>query len=388
MIYWNRLAHVLLRREVNAPTYDVVAPLERFDERDNLFAREWLVPGSPEAEEHYSRHPEHEDRDQFLRGFVQQKYGLDREKERVPDDAFFPSVFSPAAALALPDIVDGPVTSVKVNIDPRRMARKLKRLAHTLGADLVRMGPLNQAWVYSHRGCPPFFADYRANPPLFNGVPHDYQGRGWGDPIETTHRCAISMGFRQDYAPMARGPGSAAELEMSRVYVRSAVVAVQLAAYIRALGYPARAHHVRNYCITVVPVAVDAGLGEVGRCGYLVTRELGANLRLSCVTTDLPLALDRPVNLGVQDFCRRCNRCAVNCPVGAIPEGEKVVVRGVRKWMIDPYKCLGFWVSQGSVCGVCQVVCPWSPRRDWLRKEPTPFRQTGLLQSNQGLARR
>ena len=143
-------------------------------------------------------------------------------------------------------------------------------------------------------------------------------------------------------------------------------MAVELARYIRTLGYPARAHHLRNYGVMMVPVAVDAGLGELARCGYLVTKEMGANLRLACVTTDLPLAVDRPVDLGVQDYCEKCLKCAENCPPRAIPFGEKIEVRGVKKWKIDEVKCLLYWGSQGAACGICQVVCPWSKPR-------TPF---------------
>lgn len=72
---------------------------------------------------------------------------------------------------------------------------------------------------------------------------------------------------------------------------------------------------------------------------------LGANLRLAVATTDLPLA---------------CLKCAATCPAGAISKGDKVVVRGVRKWQIDPVKCLLYWSRLGSFCTICQTICPWS----------------------------
>jgi len=87
---------------------------------------------------------------------------------------------------------------------------------------------------------------------------------------------------------------------------------------------------------------------------------LGANLRLACVTTDLPLEPDPPVNLGVQDFCETCLKCATTCPSGAIPRGDKEIVRGVLKWQIDPINCLLYWGHLGSACAICQTVCPWS----------------------------
>jgi epoxyqueuosine reductase QueG len=109
-----------------------------------------------------------------------------------------------------------------------------------------------------------------------------------------------------------------------------------------------------------VPVAVDAGIGELARCGYVVSRSLGANFRLVTVTTDMPLAYDSPVDLGMADFCTKCRKCAENCPSGAIPKGEMTVVRGIRKWKIDPEACLLYWGKTGYTCSICQAVCPWT----------------------------
>jgi reductive dehalogenase len=353
-----------MAHEVDRPTYEVVGPLERFDERDTMFARDALAPGSPEELEYHRLHPELVEIDRRLSRFIQEK--IDNPPED-PDDplneAFYEATFGSVAALGQPDSVDGPVNSYRVSIESKLMARRIKAVATKLGAPLVRIAPLNPAWVYTHRGARPFFPDYRPNLPLFSGVPKGYLDLRYGDPIEIDHRFAISMAFPQDFDLVRTGPSTLNDFETGRVYAQSALVAVELARYIRTLGYPARAHHLRNYGVMVVPVAVDAGLGELARCGYLVTKEFGANLRLVCVTTDLPLAVDRPVDLGVQDYCEKCLKCAENCPSRAIPFGGKVEVRGIRKWKIDEEKCLLYWGSQGAACGICQVVCPWSKPR-------------------------
>ncbi len=341
------------------PTYEVVGELERFDERDTVFARERLVPGSPEERAYHAVHPELVEIDRRIATFIETVNRPEASPSQM-DAALYRATFGPIAGLALPDVVDGEVASTRVEVRPEEMTARIKALARYLGADDVRIGPLNPAWVYSYRGSPPFFADYRANPPHFNGLPAGYRDLRWGDPIEVPHRYAIAMAFAQDRELLRTGGTPFSDFEIGRVYALSALVATQLAAYIRALGWPARAHHLRNYGVLVVPVAVDAGLGELGRCGYLLHPRLGANLRLVCVTTDLPLAVDGPVNLGVQDFCARCLKCAVNCPAGAIPRGDKVVVRGVRKWQIDPVKCLLYWGYLGSACAICQTICPWS----------------------------
>ncbi len=350
--------------EVERPTYEVVGDLQRFDERDTVFAREAYLPGTPEEEEYHTRHPELVDIDRRLARFIQEK--IDNPPE-VPEDplneAFYEATFGSVAALAQPDSVDGPVNSYQVRADPAEMSGRIKAIARRLGAYLVRIGPLHPAWVYTHRGVRPFFEDYRANPPLFTGVPEDYQGLSYSDPIEIKHQYAISMAFPQDHHLISTSPSLLSHFELGRAYAESALASVELGKYIRSLGWPARAHHLRNYGVLLVPVAVDAGMGELARSGHLLTKELGLNFRLSCVTTDLPLAEDKPVDLGVQDFCDKCLKCAETCPAGAIPRGEKLEVRGVKKWQIEPEKCLLYWGSQGSACAICQVSCPWSKPR-------------------------
>ncbi|MCP4542580.1 MAG: reductive dehalogenase [Chloroflexi bacterium] len=371
----------MLSHAVDRPTYQIVGELTRFDERDTVFARERLVPGSPEERAYHAAHPELVKIDRRIARYIE---AADRPEESTDqiDAALFSATFDSIAGLALPDMVDGEVAPTKLKADPAQMSARIKAIARHLGADDVRIGPLNPAWVYSHRGCAPFFADYQPNPPHYNGLPQGYRDMNWGDPIEIPHRYAISMAFAQDHDLLRTGGTPFSELEIGRVYAFSALVAVQLSTYIRALGWPARAHHMRNYGVTVVPVAVDAGMGELGRCGYLMHPRLGANLRLVCVTTNLPLTLDPPVDLGVQDFCTKCLKCATTCPSGAISKGDPVEVRGVRKWQIDPVKCLLYWGHLGSACTICQVVCPWS-------KPPTlPPRTVARIAFNVPFARR
>ena len=334
-----------------APTYRILGPVERYDQRDTVFGRERLVPGSVEETAYHQSHPEWREVDRRL------MLGLQHMDDRLSGDgALYNSSFAVAMDLARPDVVDGLPSDHKVRADPERMSSRIKQVARQFGADLVRVGPLRPEWVYSHRGVRPYFDE----------APPGYSGMLWGDEISITHPRAISLGFAQRVGVLRSSPSPASDFEVGRVYSQSAVVAVQLAHYIRELGYSARAHHVYNYGVLVVPVAVDAGMGELGRCGFLITKELGTNLRLSCVTTDLPLSADSPVDLGIQDFCAKCLKCARTCPSRAIPFGAPVVVRGVSKWAIDPVRCLLYWDAQGAGCSVCQVVCPWT-------KPPTPF---------------
>jgi len=146
--------------------------------------------------------------------------------------------------------------------------------------------------------------------------------------------------------------------DVSSIWYRVSIV---LADYIRSLGYPARAHIAgSNYQIMLPPVAHDAGLGELGRMGYLISPKFGARIRLGAVTTNLPLKTDKPIEFGVQDFCEKCKKCADNCPSAAIPSGEKTNVKGVEKWQLNVEQCLYYWRLIGTDCGLCMKVCPFS----------------------------
>ncbi|HUW12658.1 MAG TPA: reductive dehalogenase [Anaerolineae bacterium] len=354
-----------MSHEVDQPTYQVPGPLSRFDERDSVFARERLVPGSPEEIAYHTIHPELVAMDARLARFIHTVDAPAQSTDQL-NGALYQGSFGPVAALGQPDIVDGQAADGRLEISPAAATLRIKSLARHLGADDVRIGPLNPAWIYSHRGSPPFFDHYPANPPHFSGVEPGTGGLRWGDPISLSHKTAISMAFAQDRALLRTGGTPYSDLEIGRVYANSALVATQLAAYIRALGWSARAQNLRHYDVLLVPVAVDAGLGELGRCGYLIHPRLGANLRLVCITTDMPLDTDLPVDLGIQDFCAKCLKCATTCPSRAISEGEPVEVRGVLKWKLDEAKCLLYWGHLGSACAICQTVCPWS-------KPPTLF---------------
>lgn len=141
--------------------------------------------------------------------------------------------------------------------------------------------------------------------------------------------------------------------------------AVMLAEFIRELGYSALAHHFRQEEVLHVPLVVAAGLGELGRNGYVISPEFGPRFRTGIVTTDLPLAVDTPINFNVQENCEYCGLCVVMCPVGAIPEGNQTVVNGVRKWPLKADACLTHLAADPQnnlCCGLCMKYCPYNTR--------------------------
>jgi reductive dehalogenase len=134
-----------------------------------------------------------------------------------------------------------------------------------------------------------------------------------------------------------------------------------MAEFIRRLGYSARAHIDGNYRVVCPLVARDAGLGEIGRMGLLMTPQLGPRVRIAVVTTDLPLVpSEREEDATMMDFCRVCQKCAEVCPSQSIPFGDPGEVDGVRRWQIDQASCFTFWCTVGTDCARCMRACPYS----------------------------
>jgi len=122
-----------------------------------------------------------------------------------------------------------------------------------------------------------------------------------------------------------------------------------------------------NDTALAIPLALQAGLGEYGRHGLLITEEFGPRVRIGKIFTDLPLEPDRPKAFGVNEFCKICRRCSDACPVNAIPTGpptDEVYNRsnivGVKKWTVDAEPCFRFWSNQNSDCSICVRVCPYN----------------------------
>jgi len=57
----------------------------------------------------------------------------------------------------------------------------------------------------------------------------------------------------------------------------------------------------------------------MGRMNRLISPFYGGALRIEGILTDLPLALDKPIDFSLQEYyCRHCRKCAKVCPVKSI----------------------------------------------------------------------
>ena len=312
-------------------------PTDQVDEREIIFARARLEPGGVDYESYYLDHPHQKSQDDASR----EQPGLLSPQARFMDPLHRASaVGSFSLTEALREAVDGP-TAVEKNQSPAKDLTKIvKKLAKYYGALDCGITILKPAHIYSHIG----------------------RGTGkYGDKVTLDHTFAIAVTVEMDYEMTGFGPNAPVVMESARQYVESAKVSVQLAAAIRDLGFPARAHIDGNYRVIAPLIARDAGLGEIGRMGLLMTPRQGPRVRVGIITTDIPLIPDSfRGEPSILDFCRICKKCAHNCPSQSIPEGEREISNGVLRWKISPESCYHYWTIVGTDCGRCLAVCPYS----------------------------
>ena len=114
-------------------------------------------------------------------------------------------------------------------------------------------------------------------------------------------------------------------------------------------------------------VAVDAGLGWLGKSSMVIHQQRGSWTLLGELVVDIDIEPDHSPH---PDRCGRCTRCIDQCPTGAI----------VGPYQVDARKCISYLTIElrGPIprglrravgnhlfgCDICQSVCPWNSRAD------------------------
>ena len=324
----------------------VVGEVERFDQKNEMFKRPRWDESVPEGKKYYGIVEPKNDKPgythldmafknaawwleiAFAQGILGGKFGLfDWDAKQWGDSR--------------------PPTDLKPYVDdPEKMSKIVKKVAKFFGADLVGICKVDRRWIYS--------SSYH-----MQTKEHE--------PVNIPEECeyAIVSVVAMDYEALRTSPAWPQGAATGFGYSHEAVVSGLLAQFVRALGYKGIPQG--NDTSISIPLAIDAGLGELGRSGLLITPEFGPRVRITKVFTNLPLVPDKPIEFGVWEFCQVCGKCAENCPSQAIMHGEPTEEvhnmsnrKGLLRWPINAEKCMAFWGSQGGSCANCIRVCPFN----------------------------
>lgn len=243
--------------------------------------------------------------------------------------------------------------------DAAEATRDVKVAARFFGAALVGVCELDRRHVYAY--------DLDGKAIVFEDVGEPYEA---ADRRVIPSRCrhAVVFAVRMSGETVKRAPTALATAAAHAAYVQLHQVAGLLAQFVRSLGYTAIPSI--NDTAASVPLAVDAGLGELGRHNRLITPEYGSMVRLGKLFTDAPLLPDDPIDAGIVDFCRTCAKCAEACPAGALSfaPGPSFATKGPwnnpghEAWFEDAVKCFTYNNEIATTCMICLAVCPYSKK--------------------------
>jgi len=231
-----------------------------------------------------------------------------------------------------------------------RLTHAVKEKARALGAHLVGIAPVDRL-----DGAPPDLHPRRLLPETQGLVSLAFRiARG----VQQVHLRGISP------MPFSRFAGLAPRERLDDM-------ALDLANFLEDQGYvslpvPANAYYFQEKGIGELShkhVAMAAGLGRLGRGGFLVTPEYGGAVQLVTVLTTAPLAPDA---MRDDDPCAGCPQpCVAVCPVQALrPDRDRVMTMGGKEYRygwLSYLRCqwgCGGLVVDGHFYGLSDVPMP------------------------------
>lgn len=244
---------------------------------------------------------------------------------------------------------EGEVASERHVFDsPEAASTHLKAKALELGADIVGICEIEPSDVYRGR--------------------------------TVSEKYAIAVGQRMLWRAFQVVPSTEAAIECLRIYYTLGETVIQLAAYIRSLGYACKIEHpIGDSDLLHIPIGLKAGFGELGRHGSIIHPKLGPLFRMGSVATSLPLAIDQPIDAGIAAFCDTCRACRLYCPPQAIPDERSPIAGkdhlGNDRYVVDTGRCFPYFAKH-SYCSICLPVCVYN-HKEWARD--FEGHQTGLF---------
>lgn len=322
--------------------------MKKYDERETLFSRVALTKNSKEYKEFYKEKRELKLKDDPLR---QLKFRHKLRKSERYKELFFPLIKNNKKYISTVfDMAEShPVNKTRIDIEPS-FSSNLKEITKYYGATSVGIVPLTDYSYYSH----------------FGGLNDAVGLDNYGKKIFPKFKTAIVYTVLMDKEKINRAPMFEELLATEEAYLQVATVGSRLTMYLKDLGYKSMFNNSEFYLAPMVPLAYDAGLGEIGMCNHLITKEHGNSVRLGAVFTNLEVNYDQPIDFGLTEFCKKCALCLSNCPSKAITHRTRMV-NGRQFYKFDENKCFDMWVKSGTDCGTCISACPFTQGVDLIK---------------------
>jgi reductive dehalogenase len=192
--------------------------------------------------------------------------------------------------------------------------------------------------------------------------------------------CKYSMVYtvQMSQETMRRSPTVTGSQTTSLAYKRGETIQASAQEFLRGLGYQGLGEATTNALGIAPAMGVMAGLGELSRLNRLITPEFGPMVRVFKILTDLPVAVDKPIDAGIMEFCKRCKKCAEACPSESLSFDDEPSWEvkggwnnpGHKAYFENSVSCMTYWREKaGTNCGICFSVCPFSKKdKAWIHE--------------------
>lgn len=185
----------------------------------------------------------------------------------------------------------------------------------------------------------------------------------------------IAYTLRMSVESMKHAPSMITHMSTLAGYSRSRYVQNHTQAFLKGLGYQCIGQVVHNGLGISNAFSVLAGHGEMSRLNRMITPEYGPMVQTYFLITDLPVAVDKPIDAGIIEFCKVCKKCSESCPSAALNTNDEPLWdtqgdwnnRGHKAYFENGVRCITYWKEVGSNCSICFSVCPFSKKdKAWM----------------------
>ena len=351
-----------------AEMYQVQDSYVRFNQKDHM-GSQMVWDAHYKAERDKLKQKQRQLMDKGRVGFEATAWGLDSAADSLLSLMDFSKNQADTKATAWQSQLE-PAPIGRPETSPKEASQIVRKAAELLGADQVGFAELDRRWVYSHY----FDADTKKDYPIKFSDEAGYEqydqpmlleDKTRVIPKEMKYVVVMLHEWGKGLDGTEHAPTLLTEGLSTLAYARMAPTLWMVAEFIRGLGY--NAIPAANDTALSIPLAVDAGLGQLGRHGLLINPKVGARCRISKIFTDLPLEPAGAVDSGITEFCNACLKCVPKCGTKAITTGgrsfeplDESNSTGVLTWKVDAKKCMTFQNRVGSTCSTCVRRCAWT----------------------------